>query len=138
MHITALPHRFRQHFPNGCFEPSVIVRNHKLHAAQSPLAQVQKKVPPTRTAFTVRNINRKDLAPAFPVHGDSDEHGLADDNPVFPHAFVTRIQNEIGEGLLEPPFRKSAAYSGARSDEHRTTLLVQAFVDGADHPAMLV
>jgi hypothetical protein len=62
-------------------QTGVVVRHHKLHPLQAALLQSQQKLPPTRRALPVGQINAQDLTPAFAIHRNRNQHRLAGNHP---------------------------------------------------------
>jgi len=49
---------------------------------------LQEPVLPARPALPVGQLNRKQLAPAFPVDADRDHHRLAGNDSILAHPFI--------------------------------------------------
>jgi hypothetical protein len=90
----------------------------------TPLAQPQEKVAPARAAFAIGQIDSQNLPPAFPVHGNRNQHRLADDDAAFADPLITGIQNEIRVGLLKAPLGKRLRLS--------FRLLLMALIEDAE------
>jgi hypothetical protein len=51
-------------------------------------------------------LDRQNAAPAVPTAADRQQHRLAADHPGLAHAFVPRVDDQIGAGLVEPAARE--------------------------------
>lgn len=65
---------------------------------------ISKKVLAPRSALPVGQLDREDLAPAFPVDADRDQHRLAGNDPVVPDALLAGVQDQVGEWLPQLAF----------------------------------
>ncbi|GEM_PF-2869021 len=78
---------------------------------QAALLEAGEKVPPTRPALAVGEVDAQDLAAPFPVDADCNQDGLRMDHVIHPNFFVTRIEDQIGKRLLKPPTRKTRKFA---------------------------
>lgn len=60
--------------------------------------------PSARPAVPVGEFDRKHLAPAFPVNPDRDQDRVAGNDAILPNPLIARVQDQIGEWLLELAF----------------------------------
>ena len=82
----------------------------------------QEEVLPGRSALAIGDLDCQDLAAPVPVDADGDQDCLAQDNAALAHLLITRVQDEVGEGLFEGALGKGLE------------ALVQTLVDGKAQP----
>src|SRR6516225_2579301 len=85
----------------------MVVGDHELDAMQAAFFEAVKKVPPTRPALAVGKLHPQDLPSPLPVDADCNQNSLRLDHVIHPNLFVTCVQDQIREGLGQPPAGKA-------------------------------
>jgi hypothetical protein len=80
----------------------MVVGDDELDAREAAGDQAAEEVAPGRAALAGRELDREDLPPALPVDADGDVHGLGAHDAALAHPLVPGIEDEVGEGLVQP------------------------------------
>ena len=80
----------------------MIVGDDELDAGEAALAQAQQEVAPARSTLPVGELDTEDLAAAVPIDADRDQHRLAGDDTRLAHLLIARIEDQVGERLVQP------------------------------------
>ena len=98
----------------------MVVGDDVLDAVKTALPECQEEVLPARLALTVGEVDAEHVAAALEVDADRHEYRLAGDHAGLPDLLVARVEDQVGEGLLQPPTGEGGK------------LGVEALVDPAD------
>jgi len=110
VHVTALPIRFGQRLSDRALEAGVLVAGGQAHAVQAAFLEADEVVFPAGGAFAVSQLVREDVAAAVPADAQGDEHGAAVVDAVFAHAFVARVEDEVGILFVESAGHEAAEF----------------------------
>jgi hypothetical protein len=98
----------------------MVVGDRELDPMQSALLELQQEIAPARAALPIGELDTQDAAPAVPADRHRNQHRLAADHPGLAHPLITRIEDQVRVGLLEPALGKLRQAG------------IQPLVDGAD------
>jgi hypothetical protein len=101
VHIAALPVGAGQDLADRLAQTFMIVRDDKLDAERATFFEPEQKITPAGPALAVGEIDAEDLAPTFAIDRHRDQHRLADADTSLTDLLVARIEDQIGERLIQ-------------------------------------